>query len=55
MVINLILLHLEVLIEEYEEIKKPFAEGWKIKMEKLEMEGKEKEAAFHDYVHFRKH
>ena len=47
--------HTPTLGEEYEEIKKAFMEGWKIKMKKLEMEGKEKEAAFRDYVHFRKH
>jgi hypothetical protein len=36
--------------EEYDEIKKAFAEGWKIKMEKLEAKGKKKEAEFRDYV-----
>jgi hypothetical protein len=46
--------HAPTFTQEFEEIKKAFAEGWKIKMEKLEAIGKEKGAEFRDYIHLRK-
>jgi hypothetical protein len=46
--------HITTFKDECEEIKKAFAEGWKIKMEKLETRGQKKEAEFRDYIYFRK-
>ena len=46
--------HSTTISKEYEEIKRAFAEGWKIKMERLETGGKKKEADFRNYVHLGK-
>jgi hypothetical protein len=47
-------IHAPTFRQEFDEIKKAFAEGWKIKMEKLEANGKKKGAEFRDYIHSRK-